>query len=65
METKVIHPMTVAKENADMTKEKSKTFAATAENLEEQSANQQIAPSTKPTYAGWTDQDWDPAWNWS
>ena len=43
-------------------KGKSKTFAATAENLEEQSANQQ---STEPTYAGWTDQDWDPSWNWS
>ena len=28
-----------------------------------QPANQ-TAPSTKPTYAGWTDQDWDPSWNW-
>ena len=46
-------------------KGKSKTFAATAENLEEQSANQRTVPSTEPTKAGWTDQDWDPSWNWS
>ena len=41
-------------------KGKSKTFAATAEKTEEQPAIQQTAPSTEPTYAGWTDQDWDP-----
>ena len=59
------YPMTVAEEKADgHDKGQSKTFAATAEKLEE-SANQQIAPSTEPTYAGWTDQDWDPSWNWS
>ena len=46
-------------------KGKSKTFAATAENSDEQSANQQIAPSTEPTYAGRTDQDWDPSWRYS
>ena len=34
-------------------KGKSKTFAAIAEKTEEQ------------PYAGWTDQDWDPSWNWS
>ena len=53
------------KEKSGRDKGKSKTFAATAENLEEQSANQQIAPSTEPAYASWTDQDWDPSWNWS
>ena len=37
-------------------KGKSKTFAATAENLEEQSANQQTVPSTEPTNASWADQ---------
>ena len=46
-------------------KGKSKTFAAIAEKTEEQPAIQQTAPSTEPTYAGWTDQDWDPSWNWS
>ena len=44
-------------------KGKSKTFAAIAEKTEEQI--QQTAPSTEPTCAGWTDQDWDPSWNWS
>ena len=37
----------------------SKTFAAIAEKTEEQPAIQQTAPSTEPTYAGWTDQNWD------
>ena len=46
-------------------KGKSKTFAAIAEKTEEQPAMQPTAPSTAPTYAGWTDQDWDPSWNWS
>ena len=43
----------------------SKMFAAIAEKTEEQPAIQPTAPSTEPTYAGWTDQDWDPSWNWS
>ena len=43
-------------------KGKSKTFAAIAEKTEEQPAIQQTAPSTEPTYAGWTDQDWDQSW---
>ena len=46
-------------------KGKSKTFAAIAEKTEEQPAIQPTAPSTEPAYAGWTDQDWDPSWNWS
>ena len=46
-------------------KGKSKTFAATAEKTEEQPAIQQTAPSTEPTYAGWTDQDWDQSWTWN
>ena len=57
METKVIHPMTMAKEKQQ--KGKSKTFAAIADKTEEQPA---IQPTT---YAGWTDQDWDPSRNWS
>ena len=40
-------------------KGKSKTFA------EKTPAIQPTAPSTEPTYAGWTDEDWDPSWNWS
>ena len=46
-------------------KGKSKTFAAIAEKTEEQPAIQQTAPSTEPTYAGWTDQDWDQSWTWN
>ena len=46
-------------------KGKSKTFAATAEKTEEQPAIQQTAPSIEPTYAGWTDQDWDQSWTWN
>ena len=45
-------------------KGKSKTFAATAEKTEEP-AIQQTAPSIEPTYAGWTDQDWDQSWTWN
>ena len=26
---------------------------------------QQTAPFTEPTYAGWTDQDWDQSWTWN
>ena len=59
--TKVIHPMRVARQE----KGKSKTFAATAEKTEEQPAIQQTAPSIEPTYAGWTDQDWDQSWTWN
>ena len=33
--------------------------------LEENDAIQQTAPSTEPTYAGWTDQDWDQSWTWN
>ena len=40
METKVIHPMRVAKERADR------------------------RIHIEPTYAGWTDQDWDFSWTW-
>ena len=36
-----------------------------AEKTEEQPAIQQTAPSTEPTYAGWTDQDWDQSWTWN
>ena len=46
-------------------KGKSKTFAATAEKTEEQPAIQQTAPSTEPTYAGWTDQDRGQSWAWN
>ena len=46
-------------------KAKSKTFAATAEKTEEQPAIQQTAPSIEPTYAGWTEQDWDQSWIWN
>ena len=46
-------------------KGKPKTFAATAEKMEEQPAIQQTAPSREPTYAGWTDQDWDQSWTWN
>ena len=46
-------------------KGKSQTFAAIAEKTEEQPAIQQTAPSTEPTYAGWTDQDWDQSWTWN
>ena len=46
-------------------KGKSKTFAAIAEKTEEQPAIQQTAPSTQPTYAGWTDKDWDQSWTWN
>ena len=46
-------------------KGKPKTFAATAEKTEEQPAIQQPAPSIEPTYAGWTDQDWDQSWTWN
>ena len=62
METKVIHPMTMAKEKKGG-QENGKS--PIAEKTEEQPAIQQTAPSTEPTYAGWTDQDWDPSWNWS
>ena len=40
------------KGNGGHDKGKSKTFAA-------------IAPSTEPTDAGWTDQDWDQSWTWN
>ena len=31
-----------------------------------QQTKSHIAPTTQATYAGWwTDQDWDPSWNWS
>ena len=46
-------------------KGKSKTFADAAEKTEEQPAIQQPAPSIEPTYAGWTDQDWDQSWTWN
>ena len=46
-------------------KGKSKTFAAIAEKLEEHPANPQVAELPEPTYAGWTDQDWDQSWNWN
>ena len=46
-------------------KGKPKKFAAIAEKTEEQPAIQQTAPSTEPTYAGWTDQDWDQSWTWN
>ena len=46
-------------------KGKFKTFAATAEKTEEQPAIQQTAPSIEPTYAGWTDKDWDQSWTWN
>ena len=60
METKVIHPMTMAKEKADKKKENPKRLQPAQE---EQPAIQQTAPSTEPTYAGWTDQD--PSGNWN
>ena len=63
METKVIHPSGKGKSGQE--KGKSKTFAATAEKTEEQPAIQQTAPSIEPTYAGWTDQDWDQSWTWN
>ena len=51
--------MTVAKEKADMTKKNQKRA------LPRQRIWRSSPPiSTEPTYAGWTDQDWDPSWNW-
>ena len=65
METRVIYPVRMAKERADMKKEESKTFAAIAEKLEEHPATQPVAELQEPAYAGWTDQDWDQSWTWN
>ena len=64
METRV-PPYENGKGKGGHDKGKSKTFAAIAEKTEEQPAIQQTAPSTEPTHAGWTDQDWDQSWTWN
>ena len=64
METKVIHPMRVAKERADRRRENPRRSQPPRET-EEQPAIQQTAPPIEPTYAGWTDQDWDQSWTWN
>ena len=50
MEIKVMHPMRMAKEKADMTKENPKR---------EHPATQQVAELQEPAYAEWTNQAWD------
>ena len=56
------HPMTVAKEKADKTKENPKR-SQPRQRIWRSSPPIKTAPSTEPTYAGWTDQDWVPSWN--
>ena len=66
METKVIHPMTMAKEKADMTKEHPKRSQPWQRSEKsEEHATAQVAELQEPSYAGWIDQEWDQSWNWN
>ena len=63
METRVIHPMRMAKEKADSTKENPRRSQPSQRRRSSPPSSRLHHPQT--TYAGWTDQDWDQSWTWN